>query len=550
MPPRRPQRRAMRAALLSTALGLSAAGALAAPATVRTDAGSVQGTVADTGARYLGIPFAAPPVGDLRWRSPQPVTPWAGVRDATRFGPACKQDATVPPAGAPNSSEDCLYLNVYVPPQARPGAQLPVLLWIHGGAFITGAGSQYDGSELARMTGSVVVTTNYRLGIFGFLALDALTAEGGSGNFALEDQQAAMRWVRRNIGQFGGDPTRVTLFGQSAGGASVVSQLVSPRAAGLFQRAIVESSPSSDRYPTRAEAMPLATALAAKLGCAPGAGQLACLRAQSTDQVFAAAPAINFTDPLSLRTFTPFVDGSVIPDQPKKLISQGRFNRMPVMIGNTRDEGTLFIAIAYELRRGTPLTQAEYEASVTQIAGSTSIGALAAQAILADYSSSRLGSPGAALSALLGDTTFACPTQSLARALSDKVPTYAYEFQERNVPEIVDDPFLQWGAYHASELPFIFGTRIDTTPPSPDPRSVASPAQLALSQQMMGYWGRFAAKGSPNGDGTPWWPVFNTVLLPTQKLVTPRISTDLLGGVYSSHQCLLWDTAASLGLGL
>jgi len=446
----------------------------------------------------------------------------------------------------PDSSEDCLYLNVYTPPEASATSPLPVMVWIHGGAYLTGAGSQYDGSQLALKARAIVVTVNYRLGIFGMLALDALTQENAAGNHALQDQQAALRWVQRNIGQFGGDQNRVTLFGQSAGGSSVCQQLVSPRAAGLFQRAILQSGPCTFGTAARATAVATGDAFALKAGCPSGPGQLACLRSKTTEEVFQAAPSLDFNDLKSLQVLTPSVDGVVLPDLPTKLIKQGKFNRVPVMIGNTQDEGTLFIALAYDLRLGAAMTEAQYLAQVLQVAGNQTIASL----VTADYSSKRLGSPGLATSALVTDSTFACGTQSSARGLSSFTPTYAYEFQERSVPQLTPDPFMPWGAYHASELPFLFQTRILTTPPSPDPRDVSTPAQLALADTMVQYWARFAATGNPNGGQAVNWPRFNSVLTATQLLQASKVSTNLLGGIYSKHQCLLWDTAAALGLGL
>lgn len=537
-------------AALVGAWGL-ASQAMAAPAPalsgqVRLDAGLVQGTASASGAAYLGLPFAAPPVGALRWKAPAPVTPWQGTRPATQAGHACKQDGTLPPAGVPDSDEDCLYLNVYVPPQATDTSKLPVMVWIHGGAFLNGAGSQYNGSELAKVADAVVVTVNYRLGIFGFMALDALSAEAPAGNQGLQDQQAALRWVQRNIAGFGGDTSRVTIFGESAGGASVCQQVMSPGAAGLFHRAIIQSGPCTYGTATREEAVAKGNAVAQKLGCAPGAGQLACLRSKSADEVFSVAPTIDFDDLRSLKALTPWVDGVVLPAQPKQLLKQGKFNRVPVMIGSNQNEGRLFIALAFDMHRGAPLTEAGYQALVKGIAGND----FAASLVTLDYSSKRLGSPNLAAAALVTDSTFSCGTQYTARGFAAHVPTYAYEFQEQNVPQLAADPFMPWGAYHAAELPFLFMSSISTTPASPDPREVATPEQLSLSVQMVGYWGRFAATGNPNGWNAPEWPRFGGLTAATQLLKTPRITTDKLGGIYSQHQCLLWDAASSLGLGL
>lgn len=541
----------MPAAVLASCLAF-ADHAHAIGTTVQTDAGALQGAASGGGTAFLGVPFAAPPTGDLRWRAPRPVTPWQGVRAAQAFGPACMQDPRIPPAGIGNNSEDCLYLNVHVPPQAAVTSPLPVMVWIHGGAFINGAGSQYDGTTLAREARAVVVTVNYRLGIFGSLALDALAGEDKAGNYALQDQQAALRWVQRNIAAFGGDARRVTIFGESAGGTSVCNQLISPSAKGLFHRAIIQSGTCPSVQPKRAQAVAVGNAYAQTLGCAAGPGQMACLRATSAAAALAASPSIDAADAASLGQFSPHIDGVLLPEQSRSAIRAGRLHRVPVLLGNNADEGTLFIALAFELQRGTPMTEAELQAMVKGGGGDSALAALAASAVLDTYSPGRYGSPNLAAAALLGDSLFACPTQFLARALSDHVPTYAYEFQEKEAPAFVNDPFMPWGAFHASELPFVFGTRIVTTIPSPDPAVVATPAQQALSKKMMAYWGQFAATGQPNagGAGQTVWPRFNRLLQATQTLKSQGIGTQWLGAPYVRHHCLLWDAAAVLGAGL
>jgi para-nitrobenzyl esterase len=538
--------RALSALTVTSGLLGAQSTALAAPAPVMTDAGLVQGAQgADGGVAYKGLPFAAPPVGDLRWKAPAPVTPWPGIREAAQPGHACKQDGSRPPAGVPDSSEDCLYLNVHVPPGVQEGSAVPVMVWVHGGSFINGAGSQYDGGPLAQAAHAIVVTINYRLGVFGMLALDALTHEDGAGNLGLQDQQAALRWVQRNIGRFGGDASRVTLFGQSAGGMSVCQQLVSPGAAGLFQRAVIQSGPCTSGVATREHAVATGDAVAQRLGCPAGPLQLACLRAKSADEVLAAAPTIDFNDLRTLLALSPWVDGVVLPAHPKDAVRQGKFNRVPVMIGATREEGRLFIALGFDLRLRAPMTQASYDALLQGLAGNKTVASI----LGAVYDPERLGSPGLAASALLTDAMFACATQWSARQLSEHVPVYAYEFQEP-VPKLVPDPFMDWGAYHAAELPLLFLSRVATTPPSAEPHDVFTPGQQALGMQMAMYWGRFAASGDPNGWGMSKWPRFKALSASTQQLTTPQITTDVFGGVHQKHHCLLWDTVSALGLGL
>jgi len=280
-------------AAVAVALSLSAGGpglVMAAPESpvVATDLGQVRGVSNGATQQFLGIPYAAPPVGDLRWRPPQEPERWNGVRDATSFGPHCPQVAT--PYGTPSMTEDCLFLNVFTPPKTNQGRPhlLPVMFWIHGGGLVVGESDGYDPSNLVAQ-GVVVVTINYRIGELGFLAHSALTAEspkGASGNYGLLDQQAALRWVRRNIRAFGGDPDNVTIFGQSAGGLSVQSQLASPLAAGLFHKAIVESGAYSLQQPSLAAAEAIGAVFAASAGCAVPS-TAACLRSLPVQVILA-----------------------------------------------------------------------------------------------------------------------------------------------------------------------------------------------------------------------------------------------------------------------
>ncbi len=536
---------------LALLLGLPCGQVQAGLSLVATDAGLIEGRLAEDGTQaYLGVPFAAPPVGDLRWKAPQAPLPWQGVRPAHQPGAACLQDASLPLAGMPDSSEDCLYLNVHVPDAVKPAAGqaggLPVMVFLHPGVFVMGAGSQYDGGELAKAAKAIVVTVNYRLGMLGSLALPALQAEAQAGNLALQDQQAALRWVQRNIAGFGGDAARVTLFGESAGGASICHQLTSPGAKGLFQRAIIQSGPCTSGTLKLADAQALGQAFADKLGCPAGPAQMNCLRSKPAGDLLRAQPMMDFADLSSLLAFNPYIDGVIVPAPPKELIRSGAFHRMPVMMGSNKDEARLFVAMANDIAQGAPLTEAAFAALVKSLAGSD----FAASIMTSFYSSKRQGSPNLAASALITDVMYACDAQRTARMLSGKTPTYAYEFQHQDVPPLYPDPFMAWGAYHGAELPVLFMSRIQTSPPSPDPRDAFNSAQRRLAAQMAGYWGRFAATGDPNGGDGVRWPRFDALSVPTQQLTTTAITTDYLGGVYGRHQCLLWDTVAALGMGM
>lgn len=508
---------------------------------VTIGAGSLRGTATATNKAFLGIPFAAPPVGNLRWKAPQPVEPWNGTRDATQPGPACAQKAS-PIGGLPTGTvnEDCLYLNVHTPANVRPGAKLPVMVWVHGGSYDKGAGSLYDPSALAATTNTIVVTTNYRLGALGFLSLPGLAAENPALNYGIQDQQAALRWTQRNIAAFGGDTNRVTLFGESAGAGSVCTNLVSPEAVGLFHRAILQSgtcrfnSPgeetSSDGYASGKE-------LAERVGCPDDGGQVACMRAKSVADLQNAVQA----DPTQLTgglRFSTVVDGKIVLSDPMERITSGRFHRMPIMIGTNRDEGRLFTFAAFDLR-GKTLTEEQYRQLIAKQAGEQ-----AASIVTNVYSSQRYGSPSKALSALITDSRFAYHTNKLATATSLHTPTYAYEFNDQNAPLTPAKPDLRLGAYHGAELQYLFDT--PSTPLLDD-------KQRALSAQMMTYWANFAATGNPNRSApgntasAPAWPRFNALTSPYRHLTASGGPTILAPGQYShEHNLLFWKFVAAL----
>ena len=363
---------------------------------VRTADGSVQGKAAGATAEYLGIPYAAPPVGALRWQPPRPAAPWHGVRQATSFAPHCAQPASTPGAGS--TSEDCLYLNVFAPADTA-GRNLPVMVWIHGGSLLTGESDDYNPATLVR-SGVIVVTINYRLGALGFLADKALasTPGGPSGDYGLMDQQAALRWVQRSIGGFGGDPRNVTLFGESAGGLSVLAQLVSPSARGLFQRAIVESGTYDPAQPSLASAESSGAAFAATAGCASNtaAGTAACLRR---------LPVSTILETENAGGYYPSIDSAVLPQPVGAALAAGQFSHVPVIIGTNHDEYRLFIG-GDQLNGAPPVTAADYAADISS---TLSLPASTASAVAREYPLSSYSSPAVALGAVATDAVFACP---------------------------------------------------------------------------------------------------------------------------------------------
>lgn len=495
-------------------------------AVVTTRSGPVRGTVAPDHRSFLGIPYAAPPVGERRWASPQPVPAWSTVRDATTPGGDCPQPASALTGGTTPLSEDCLHLNVTTPTGTR-GAHLPVMVWFHGGAFTNGSGRIYDPLKLVTTGDVIVVTVNYRLGALGFLAHPALDGSGAarSGAFGVEDQQAALRWVRDNAAAFGGNPGNVTIFGESAGAMSTCDHLAAPASAGLFHRAIIESGPCTFLMPpTTSLTFPIAqaeatgAALAERVGCAEARTAATCLRGVPVaDLLVAAADA----------EFWPVHGGAVIPVAPARALATGRFNKVPVLEGTNRDEQRLFIAIM-EFAAGHAFTEAEYAAMVSATYGAD------AAAILARYPVGDYTSPGLALSAVLTDAVWSCPALETAQLLADQVPTWSYEFSDARAPwlGLYPAPDFPAGAYHGAELQYLFGG-----PFFPD---LSDAAQQRLSDRMLTYWTRFARTGDPNGATATTWPRFTPHRQATLAFTADSV-TDPQVDLAREHRCGFWN---------
>jgi para-nitrobenzyl esterase len=482
---------------------------------VGTANGAVRGTSSGPVDEFLGIPYAAPPVGALRWRPPQPAANWSGVRDATQFAPHCPQPAS--PFGQASTSEDCLFLNVFTPSHGQAGAHYPVMVWIHGGALVTGESNDYDPTKLVE-DGVTVVTINYRLGALGFLADPALAdANGQSGDYGLMDQQAALRWVQRNIASFGGDPRNVTIFGESAGGLSVLSQVASPAARGLFSRAIAESGSYNLTQTSLASAEAAGQAFAAKAGCPDQTA--ACLRSLPVSTILANEEAAGYT---------PNINSAVLPQSLETAFATGEFNRVPVINGTNHDEWRLFVALS-ELE-GSPVTAANYQ---PMISSTLDVPASAAAVIAAEYPLSAYPSPAVALGAVGTDAIFACPALTIDQAVSNFVPTFAYEFNDENAPENFLPPVsFPYGAAHATEIQYLM-----------DLPTAAFPGTLSSQQQqlatiMKSYWTNFAKRGFPSSSGTPFWPRFNKVTQQIQSLIPPTPQTET--NFAANHKCAFW----------
>ena len=436
--------------------------------------------------------------------------------DATHFGSPCPQPAS--PFAPGSTNEDCLFLNVYTPAHADPGDRRPVMFWIHGGALVSGAGSIYGPAQLVAR-GVVVVTINYRLGALGFLAHPALSAEsssGGSGDYGLMDQQAALHWTRRNIRRFGGDPGSVTIFGESAGGLSVHSQLVSPLARGLFARAITESGAYSMVQPTQAQANTAGTQYAAAVGCADQTA--ACLRGVPVATLLAREAG----------GYVPNIDGRVLTESIGPALAGGRFSRVPLIEGTNHDEWRLFVAVA-ELTSGKPLTAAGYEAAIRLTLPGIS-QAFADQLANVIYPLSAYGgSPSIALGALGTDAIFACNARTAIRSASGFVRAFQYEFNDEAAPPLLPAVSFPQGAYHAAELQYLF-SGVGVAPLSAD--------QQRLSVTMTGYWTQFAKTASPNSEGAPVWPRFDAGSERFESLVPPAPTTAT--GFAAEHKCAVW----------
>jgi len=486
------------------------------PTVVVTDEGAVQGAISGGIRAFRGIPYAAPPVGSLRWRPPQPHARWAGVRNSTEFGSSCPQ--SLGPFGVPSTDEDCLFLNLYTPASTKPGSKLPVMFWIHGGSLISGEGTDYDPTALVKR-GVIVVTINYRLGLLGFLAHPALSAESAthdSGDYGLMDQQFALAWVKRNIAHFGGNPGNVTIFGESAGGLSVRSMLVSPAANGLFRRAIVESGSYAETVPTLAQAEAAGEALAAAMGCADQTA--ACLRALPVSTLLSAETALTQYPNIS----------SLLPEQYSTAFASGAFNRVPVISGTNHDEWMLFVDLLNS-QLGNPVTAANYQA---QIAAELQLPSTAAAApIAAAYPVGTYPTPFNALGAVGTDAIFACNARADVQHLSQYVPTYQYEFNDPSPPLLFPLPPVPYslGAYHASELQYVFPTEA----------SKLDAAQRTLAADMQAYWTNFAKTGNPNGAGLPTWPAYTAATDEAQSLVEPAPVPE--STFAAEHECAFWS---------
>ncbi|MBM7061352.1 carboxylesterase family protein [Pseudomonas sp. UL073] len=540
-------------ALCAGLLMYTAMGAAQAGPQVQTANGVIEGASLNGTNVYRNIPYAKAPVGDLRWKAPQPATPWQGVLQAVGEGKYCAQGGSE--ISADKGEEDCLVVHVTTPAGATPSSNLPVMFWIHGGAFMEGSGRTFDATELVKKN-VIVVSINYRLGAFGFLALNSLRNEASdlsTGNYGLLDQNLAMQWAKNNIQAFGGNPANVTIAGESAGAMSALMHLTMPKSAGLFKGVIAQSPVFMGEggvVATLADAVQKGDAFADRLGCAAGASQLACLRGKSVAEV-AAQSRMNWSA-LQMSTstmipFAPVVDGVVLPANPATSIQRGNSQAVPVLIGTNRNEAQPLFAVA-QFVTGHPLTSDEYNQVLQNMAPSVSWVAVRGLYPVLAY-----GTPAAAGTALLTDSTFACAAGNLRKGLERRASVYGYEFNDPQSPSGFGAEALGatpdiLGAGHTDELPYIFNRQ------SPIGAYVTlNASQLALSGQMVSYWTNFMKSGNPNGSSLPTWKPFDSNgnlfglerggLLQLKPNDTKMFySSVLVSDFNKAHNCALWDT--------
>ncbi|MDO9323356.1 MAG: carboxylesterase family protein [Methanoregula sp.] len=446
---------------------------------VKTDAGTVSGMQQDGFRVYHGIPFAAPPTGDLRWRPPAPVKPWESVKETKAYSATCPQPGSPAPL---NMSEDCLYLNVWTPARSAD-EKLPVMVFFYGGAFMDVAGSMplYNGTTLAQK-GVIVVTPNYRVGALGFLAhpqLDNESTHNASGNYGILDQQAALKWVKQNIGQFGGDPSRVTIFGQSAGAESVLVHLASPTSTGLYQQAIVESGPFwahgaiIDATHPKAYAEQFGVEYATSLGYS-GTDAIARMRLLSPQALINATPSPSpgFWATHTVK-FEPTIDGWILPDTLENLYLLHKENPVALMIGNNANDGTTLSANAN-------MTVPEYVSFIQGRFGKD------ADRVLAKYPASSSAEAQLRLEEIMTDYDFIDSVKYVAGSMGDIRPdTYMYRYSYI-LPGQPD------GAFHGSETLLLFGVPVASDP--------------VVASNVVDLWTRFAKTGNPNGGMNITWP--------------------------------------------
>lgn len=504
-------------------------------AVVQTTAGKVAGFIRNGALEFRGIPFGVSVAGDNRWEMPKAAEPWDGILPAMHFKDACAQAARYGVTER-SDNEDCLHLNVSLPYSGgKVAAKRPVIVWIHGGSFVGGSSSLYRLDELAKKANAVVVTMNYRLGVFGFMPHPTFGADR-NGGYALEDQRLALRWVKENIAAFGGDPDSITLAGESAGAASVCMHLISPEeTSGLFHKAIVQSGACVFRLRSVEERKSFGEAVAKEAGCFDPATALQCLRSKDPQTLIAAGDAAGADD---LMAFAPSYGTKTLPVQGLEAIESGRFIKVPVLNGGTRDELRLWVG--YDVQAGRSYTAENYEQTIKALYGDN------AAEVVKQYPLSDFSSAPAALGSLMSDFRpdlgiNHCLFLETARLMSRHVPVYQWEFADRQMPvlgvamPIRPDPGFELGAVHSAELNAFFPNFSNTKAISgPD----LPPRSQKMADQMIATWASFIRTGRPTAKGVPAWKPYSqgaTAIRFEPGRVRPFDPS-------SDHKCAFWKS--------
>ncbi|KAM5133469.1 cocaine esterase-like [Callospermophilus lateralis] len=504
-----------------------------------THTGQVRGSLVhvkgtDAGVHtFLGIPFAKPPVGPLRFAAPEPPEPWSGVRDGTSHPAMCLQNADALNLEALNlgstnlppipMSEDCLYLSIYAPAHAREGSNLPVMVWIHGGALVMGSASMCDGSILAAIENVLVVTIQYRLGVLGFFSTGDQHA---TGNWGYLDQVAALRWVQQNIAHFGGNPDRVTIFGESAGGTSVSSHVVSPMSQGLFHGAIMESGVALLPGLITSSSKVVSTMVAHLSACGQVESEalVSCLRGKSEQEMLTVTKAFSVIPAV--------VDGAFLPRHPQELLASADFQRVPSIIGVNNDEyGWLLPMLMGPPEIHKDLDRESMRAVLQKTSAQTMrLPAECADLLMEEYMGDNEDPHTLRLQfqEMMADFTFVMPALQVAHDQSSHAPVYFYEFQHRpSIFKNIKPPHVK--ADHGDEIIFVFGSFINGI------RIELTEEEELLNRRMMKYWANFARNGNPNGEGLPHWPLFTQDQQYLQLDIQPAV-----GQALKAHRLQFW----------
>ncbi len=511
------------------------------PTLVQTLQGPVKGVAGDGVQTFMGIPYAAPPVGALRWKPPAAPATRSTTLNAAQPGAQCLQ-AGPPPANAAIGAEDCLYLNIYRPATPPAGGALPVIVAVHGGGFVLGSAMFIDGTSLAKTNNVIVVAINYRLSALGFLAHPALTAEDttahASGNYGLMDQAAALAWVKANIAAFGGDPANVTITGGSAGGLSVFTHMVSPVSAGLFAKAAPQSGGFSRLQAPLAQAEAAGVAFSRPWNCNGTADVAACLRALPAATTLVGALPPPFTGTGNLNAWLPIVDGRFMTTSTTTAFAAGTFAKVPLMTGFVDDEGTFFVGAAFGQ---SPLTDALF--MPVGVMGFMGFGdpAVAGSIATALYPTSAYATPNQTLARVYGDYRVVCgvlqDSESIAAALPTTAQAWVYQFSEKapytdanSLPNrLPPTPTISYGAFHGADLAYWFN-QMTSSPTA---------TQMQLGRTMTDALAAFAKTGNPNGTGSfPRWQPYSRGQRNVQSFSHTAVNAAF--DAYGSHQCGFW----------